>query len=326
MLEADVNIEVVSIAGNGREALEILDNNRGAIDCVTLDVNMPVMQGDTALKHIMIKHSVPALILSSIEPQIFHKVFEFLQVGAVDFLPKPASGNGNSAYLQRLRALVKGTASAEVSHFRRYRPSKADSAILRNKAAPDRQKMLVILGAEGAYMDWFRLPLTSLCRQGLVLGFQKLPDPFVEKFGELITAKTGQFCLPIGRSEAMTPGGFYLGNAGRTVATHLVLEPLTLKMQPLHSAELEWQEGVPLLLEQLAKQARGRLSVLLLSAAHGLPSELVERLLEYRARLICSPRDRVLCTQLVDSVRDYAYLYPEGVVWGNPENLMEDWS
>ena len=85
----------------------------GPVDLLTLDIQMPVMQGDTALKHVMIRHSIPVLILSSFGKGATGNVFEFLKLGAVNFLPKPSATDDIESYGERLRDLVKRAASRQ---------------------------------------------------------------------------------------------------------------------------------------------------------------------------------------------------------------------
>lgn len=324
MLEAESNIEVVAVAQNGKEALEFLAP-RPPIDLITLDIQMPVMQGDTTLKHIMIRSPIPALIISSFQPQSLREVFEFLQLGAVDFISKPAAGEDIKVYGGHLRDMARKAAQAKISHFRRWRKPKSDSSVPLNSVLPQ-DRILVILGAEGAYIDWFRLPLSQLKQKGLVIGLQKLSDPFLEGFCKLLEEEAKLNAIPLLSSRKLTPGIFYLGNAGRQVSLELNQEiSLSFDVQILSSEPLPWNEGIYLWLTQLAEQAREKMSVYLLSAAHALSSDFIQALLKLGVQFILSPRESVLCTQLVDSVNTHAPTYPLQIRWGHPETLTEVW-
>lgn len=86
MLQADARIEVVGEAGNGREAVERVKLLRP--DVVTLDIEMPVMDGLQALRQIMREHPLPVIMLSSLTTDGASATLEALAAGAVDFLPK----------------------------------------------------------------------------------------------------------------------------------------------------------------------------------------------------------------------------------------------
>ncbi|MBB2899548.1 two-component system chemotaxis response regulator CheB [Kineococcus radiotolerans] len=86
MLTADGDVEVV-LARNGEDALDVL--SREEPDVVTLDVNMPVMDGLTCLSRIMAEHPVPVVMVSSITEQGAVTTLEALELGAVDYVAKP---------------------------------------------------------------------------------------------------------------------------------------------------------------------------------------------------------------------------------------------
>lgn len=87
ILNSDPNIEVVGFAKNGLQALEKIKELNPHV--VTLDVDMPIMDGIKSLRHIMVECPVPVVMLSS----LFSNgaiTFEALRLGVVDFLPKPS--------------------------------------------------------------------------------------------------------------------------------------------------------------------------------------------------------------------------------------------
>lgn len=83
------HIQVVGEAENGKEALDIIPQLNP--DVVTLDINMPVMDGLTALKHIMIKFPRPVVMLSTLTQEGAAVTFDALKYGAVDFIHKPSN-------------------------------------------------------------------------------------------------------------------------------------------------------------------------------------------------------------------------------------------
>jgi two-component system chemotaxis response regulator CheB len=323
LMESGDSIEVVGLAKNGQEALEFLDSGT-PVDLITLDIQMPVMQGDTALKHIMIRSPVPVLMISTLQSQSLNKIFEFLQVGAVDFVPKPEAHEDVTQYGQRLRDLVVRSARAHVSHFKRWRKPKVIPQPAPGSSPAD-AKVLAVLGAEGAYLDWFRLPLAALCGRGLVLGLQNLGNPFLEGFCQLIEEGTEARTELLAGSERLTAGRFYFGNATDRSEFRFDEPSNAVTVKTLSSGELSWFDGVHLWLSQLGEQAQARMSVYFLSAAHQLASHLIQKLLFCQVKLIVPPPNTVMCTDLVDSILAYAEHYPRQVVVATPETLMEAW-
>lgn len=79
-------LEVIGIANNGREAVEKAAELRP--DIITMDFEMPVMDGITAVRHILAHRRVPILMFSSLTYEGARVTLDALAAGAMDFLPK----------------------------------------------------------------------------------------------------------------------------------------------------------------------------------------------------------------------------------------------
>ncbi|UVE16353.1 chemotaxis response regulator protein-glutamate methylesterase [Pseudomonas sp. LS44] len=86
ILSADTNIQVVGTATNGREAIDQALALRP--DVITMDYEMPMMDGITAVRHIMQRCPTPVLMFSSLTHEGARVTLDALDAGAVDFLPK----------------------------------------------------------------------------------------------------------------------------------------------------------------------------------------------------------------------------------------------
>ena len=89
MIASDPDIEVAGIARDGVEAVEKVAALKP--DIVTLDVEMPRMDGIEALRQIMEKYPVPVLMVSSLTMEDAKVTLDALDLGAVDFIPKNLS-------------------------------------------------------------------------------------------------------------------------------------------------------------------------------------------------------------------------------------------
>ena len=87
LLEKDGELEVVATAIDGDFALNKIDQLKP--DVVTLDIDMPRMDGLTALSHIVSKHAIPVIMLSSLTTRGAALTMKALEIGAVDFICKP---------------------------------------------------------------------------------------------------------------------------------------------------------------------------------------------------------------------------------------------
>ncbi|RRJ84977.1 protein-glutamate methylesterase/protein-glutamine glutaminase [Aestuariirhabdus litorea] len=86
ILKSDPTIEVVGTASNGAEAVEKVSALKP--DVVTMDYEMPVMDGITAVRKIMARSPTPVLMFSSLTHEGARVTLDALEAGAVDFLPK----------------------------------------------------------------------------------------------------------------------------------------------------------------------------------------------------------------------------------------------
>lgn len=87
ILERDSRIEVIGTAWDGKEAIEKIA--RLSPDVVTMDLNMPKMDGIEALDIIMREMPLPVIVVSSLNQDIIEETLEALEHGAVDFILKP---------------------------------------------------------------------------------------------------------------------------------------------------------------------------------------------------------------------------------------------
>ncbi|MGM0767154.1 MAG: protein-glutamate methylesterase/protein-glutamine glutaminase [Pseudomonadota bacterium] len=86
ILTASGQIKVVGVATNGREGVELADKLRP--DVITMDYEMPILDGISAVREIMKRHPVPVLMFSSLTYEGARVTLDALEAGAVDFLPK----------------------------------------------------------------------------------------------------------------------------------------------------------------------------------------------------------------------------------------------
>ncbi|SCY13467.1 protein-glutamate methylesterase/protein-glutamine glutaminase [Alkaliphilus peptidifermentans] len=89
IINSDPNLMVVGFARNGNEAIEKRKSLQP--DIITMDVEMPIMNGIEALKFIMKNNPLPVVMLSSLTADGAEATMTALDLGAVDFIQKPSS-------------------------------------------------------------------------------------------------------------------------------------------------------------------------------------------------------------------------------------------
>lgn len=89
ILQRDPDIEVVGTANNGKTA--VYKNQTLDPDVITMDIEMPIMDGLEALKNIIETKPKPVIMMSVLTQHGAEETFKALEYGAVDFIPKPST-------------------------------------------------------------------------------------------------------------------------------------------------------------------------------------------------------------------------------------------
>lgn len=231
MLDADPAIQVVGMAGNGQEAVEQTLTLKP--DLVTMDIEMPVMDGISALRRIMARSPRPVLMFSSLTQEGARATLDALDAGAADFLPKQFEEIARDrtevgrVLCQRIKTLARRTPHA-------HAPAPAAPAAPVRSAPPAaprpgvsmRHCSLVLIGTSTGGPVALQRVLTALpgtFPRPLVL-IQHMPGAFTPTFAERLNglcaievreAKDNDMLRP--GLALLAPGGKQLqieGNAG----------------------------------------------------------------------------------------------------------------
>ncbi|MFZ1987136.1 MAG: chemotaxis protein CheB [Desulfatitalea sp.] len=150
IIESDGRKKVVGEAENGKKALDFLVSEHP--DVITLDINMPVMDGLTTLKHIMISRPIPTVMISALTKEGSLETFDALKYGAIDFLPKPSQVKGAdlSAQKEEILRKIELAAGVQIESIRYLRRPSTDKESGRNNSIAC--TCFVAMGvAEGGY-------------------------------------------------------------------------------------------------------------------------------------------------------------------------------
>ena len=122
ILEQDSNIQVIGFAVNGREAIDKARELKP--DVITMDVEMPVLDGISAVKEIMAATPTPILMFSSLTRDGATATLDALDAGALDFLPKKFEdiARNNEDAIALLQNKVKEIGRRRISRFSRPAP------------------------------------------------------------------------------------------------------------------------------------------------------------------------------------------------------------
>jgi two-component system chemotaxis response regulator CheB len=181
-------IEVVAQARNGREAVDLVTEHDP--DVVTMDVEMPTMDGIEAVEQIMDVHPTPVLMLSAHTDENADVTFEALDNGAVDFFTKP--GGEVSMEMSRLEdQLVEMVASvAEVDTPGGTDKSAARTVESTTRTYVDNPTLLIGSSTGGPKMVEQVLSELPVEADFRVLVVQHMPDGFTGRFASRIDSRS----------------------------------------------------------------------------------------------------------------------------------------
>jgi two-component system chemotaxis response regulator CheB len=204
-------IEVVGTASNGLECLDKIDEHRP--DVITLDIDMPVMNGISAVKNIMIRHQLPIVIISSLV-QDGYFAFEALRLGVMDFVPKPSKVGpvnfANDEELIRQRVLI--AASMQVNRVRRvrYRRRSGPGAL----SSLNRPSGITVIGTTLAGPNNIMHLVSALPSNfsGAIIAIQEIHPrilvPFCACFNQISPVEV----VPVVSETPLLPGRVYIGS------------------------------------------------------------------------------------------------------------------
>ncbi|HEY1578798.1 MAG TPA: chemotaxis response regulator protein-glutamate methylesterase [Terracidiphilus sp.] len=223
VLESDPEIEVIATAGDPFVAAERIAEQ--IPDVITLDIEMPRMDGLTFLKKLMSQHPIPVVICSSLADEGAQSTFKALEYGAVDIVTKPRLGT--KQFLEDAAVMlcqtVKAAASAKVRILRPSRivePKLTADAILSpaTHAMAETTEKVVVIGASTGGTEALRTLLEALPADtpGIVV-VQHMPELFTRAFANRldglcrITVKEAESNDTIIRGRALiAPGNHHL--------------------------------------------------------------------------------------------------------------------
>jgi two-component system, chemotaxis family, protein-glutamate methylesterase/glutaminase len=233
IFNADSQLQVVGRAKDGREAITLADSLKP--DVITMDLNMPHMDGLQATAHIMTNNPRPIVIVSSESKEGASSTLKALELGAIDFVTKPSSGvdldmqSVKEELLRKVRVAAKvrvvRTASRIASavqaspkntpglaaEFKSTRPAAqiADNSDLRFP--------VVVLGAStGGPATVMRLaPGFTRDFPAAVILVQHMPAAFTTQYALQLSEFTGIRVKEAEPNEPIQPGTFYICPGGQ---------------------------------------------------------------------------------------------------------------
>ncbi len=246
---------IIRQAHNGAEAVEL--NRDFRPDVVTLDVNMPEMDGITALSLIMAQRPVPVIMVSSLTAKSALATFEALHLGAVDYVTKP--GGTISLSIDEIRKelvdKVRTASAAKIKRnsvqglARRLREERERTPV--RTSVPKRGTRsdgLVLIGVSTGGPRTLEdiLPHLPADFPWPILVAQHMPASFTAPFAARMNEMCALTVVEASRPVAVEPGMVYIGKGGADMVLSKRNNSLTVMAKPETRGFL-WHPSVELL-------------------------------------------------------------------------------
>jgi two-component system chemotaxis response regulator CheB len=255
IIMTDPSLEVVGTARNGQDAIEKVHDLKP--DVVTMDINMPVMDGLTSMQYILSDYpELPVLMVSSLTEEGALTTFEALELGAFDYIPKPSGTVSSNIHIVGRELIQKVKLSYKYSNWKNirarvHRCSKVTNpvnAISANKSyvskksdieiSKDLSKVVVIgvsTGGPGTLMEV--LPMIPEDIRAAIVIVQHMPPYFTTSYAK----RLNDACrFPVKEAEAgdvlqngrgyLAPGGYHMVVRGKNGLVRLTSTPKTIFM------------------------------------------------------------------------------------------------
>ena len=205
-LQKDPMIEVVGKAADPYMARDKIVELKP--DVITLDVEMPRMDGLEFLKKLMAQYPLPVIMVSALTERGKKITLEALEAGAVDFVTKPKAdvSRGLNEMMIELRTKVKLAASANVSHFKVAR-NETLKTLSAPRALAETTDKIIVIGASAGGTEAIKEVITRLpsVSPGAVI-VQHMPEGFTKLFAERLNNLSQMFVKEAADGDRVMPG------------------------------------------------------------------------------------------------------------------------
>ena len=236
IIEEEGNIRVIDVARNGEEALKKIKKYKP--DLVTLDIEMPVMDGLTTLKIIMKESPLPVIMISSLTEEGATATLEALDSGAVDFIPKGGKSFVNLDIVkigeqlrQKIRSIVVQGRLDKIAPSNR----KHDSFKTIKRDEVQEKCGIVALGVStgGPLALQKLIPMLPSDLPSSVVIVQHMPPNFTKPFANRLNQLSDIEVKEVQEGDTTKPGTVFIAPGGK----HLLFKALSGNKLRMHLSD-----------------------------------------------------------------------------------------
>ncbi|MCG7492806.1 chemotaxis response regulator protein-glutamate methylesterase [Thalassobius sp. Cn5-15] len=316
-LGQDPEIEVMGAAADARVAMQYLVKDRP--DVITLDLEMPNMDGLTFLRGLMAKAPIPTVVISSQTQRSAQATVDALAAGAVDVIAKPKMelGGGLNDMMQSIADRVKVAAKAQVeqtpmapAQVEMPRPSFSTAPTAAPTIAPD---WLIAIGASTGGVQALTAVLQSLpADTPPIVIVQHMPEGFTGSFARRLDQTCAMQVREARDGDVLQTGHVLIAPGG---LCHMRVQPKgdRLAVELVEGPEVCFSRpAVDVLFKSVARHAKGRVSSAILTGMgrDGAEGQLAIRLSGGR----CVAQDEASCVVYGMPKAAYEFGAPEKLV------------
>ncbi len=297
ILNKDINLTVIDVAVNGREAVEKAIKLKP--DVITMDIEMPVLNGIDAVKQIMAKAPTAVLMFSSLTHQGAKATLDALDAGALDFLPKKFneiaknSDEAGALLRQRVKQLARrrGMVARQFSAQSRANKSSLSplaSSTMRSRATtkvvpvenkPKNQTSAIVKRASGKSYKLLAIGTSTGGPVALqkvltkipanfplpIILVQHMPAAFTEAFANRLNTMCKISVKEAAEGDVLKPGVAYLAPGGQQMIIDGTENAAKLKVFEDNSPRITYKPSVDISFGSAAKIYAGNVLAVILT-------------------------------------------------------------
>lgn len=219
LLEKEAGITVIGTAKNGIEAVSKAAELQPSV--ITMDIEMPMMDGLTALQHIMAENPMPVVMLSAMNKRQADIVIKALEMGAIDFIPK-TSGTISLDIEKAGESIVARIREAAEIEVKCIKPKVPEKIVESDFKMPPIRDRVVAIGASTGGPKALLEVISSLPRDlpAAVLIVQHMPEGFTQSLAERLNWQSSLEVKEAQDRDRVRPGLVFIAPGNR----HMVID------------------------------------------------------------------------------------------------------